>query len=970
MLLILIIRISSVAFAQNYTFISYSNDKGLPQSQVQSIAQDADGYLWAGTLGGLAKFNGKQFIPFQLESGLVNNRITKLHFDKATLWVGHQGGISRIKDGKVTAWKLIGDDALNNVTDIARFNNQMVFSVEGGGIYYIVNDQLKRYKLPNENANICRALLVVNSSLVIGTKDGIYTTNDLKIFKKNKAFGAISVSDLLQKGKHIVILTFNDGIFSSHLNLSSIQQIEPANDRYIYQGIMDVKQRLWICHDLGIECINGKGGNKQFSTANGLSINQINCVFQDKNGTLWLGSDGKGMLRFCGEEWSYYNSKNNKLISDLILSGKQLDRNRYLFGSYGKGAFIMDLNGECQPVSLKASKVWGIETDRGVNYYATDEGLFIQNTINENARLVTSSASVFRTILKVNHTIYVGGDHELGKVVNNEFIAFPLSDLQWNKLGIVQSILPYHNKLVIASSKGLFQVDFSGANFEKLKGFNTAAFTLEIDASDRLWIGTENGLFVYNGISFSTFNIGKSSGGRFINFLKNVNERLFVGTNNGVYVIELGDAPSVVKQFGLNSGLINLESNLNSCLYDQQYLWFGTAEGLARYQLDARSIDDSYAFNPSIIPISWSLNFQTQPHPRTLFSNSSGLNLSYAKNNLSFEFDATDLDDPDNVLFQFWVEGLDQQWRLPTSNATLVLSNLSDGDYTIHVRCVNSLGNVSEEHVIPLTIRAPFWRTWWFILLVLATVVWSVRYFVRTRLKREREANYRENLENKARLLTLEQQSLNASMNRHFIFNSLNSIQYFINTQDKLSANRFLTNFAKLIRKNLDSAAENENMVSLQQEIERLELYLSLEAMRFKDRFTYEIDEGDVEVEQIEVPSMLLQPFVENSIIHGILPDESQVGRIEVKMKQIGNQLEICIDDNGIGIEFSKTKKAAFAGDHRSRGMEITAKRIELIRSMTKKDFDIIGPFQMENSDHSIKGTRVLIKIPLENLDN
>src|SRR5574343_861215 len=102
-------------------------------------------------------------------------------------------------------------------------------------------------------------------------------------------------------------------------------------------------------------------------------------------------------------------------------------------------------------------------------------------------------------------------------------------------------------------------------------------------------------------------------------------------------------------------------------------------------------------------------------------------------------------------------------------------------------------------------------------------------------------------------------------MNRHFIFNSLNSIQYFINTQDRLAANKFLTNFAKLIRKNLDSS-DDGNLVPLQQELERLELYLSLESMRFKDRFTYEIDEGDVEVEQIEVPSMLLQPFVENSI--------------------------------------------------------------------------------------------------------
>ena len=206
-------------------------------------------------------------------------------------------------------------------------------------------------------------------------------------------------------------------------------------------------------------------------------------------------------------------------------------------------------------------------------------------------------------------------------------------------------------------------------------------------------------------------------------------------------------------------------------------------------------------------------------------------------------------------------------------------------------------------------------------------------------------------------------------MNRHFIFNSLNSIQYFINTQDRISANRYLTNFAKLIRKNLDSAAEGDNVVTLQQELERLELYLSLEAMRFKDRFTYRIENKNIDTEHVKVPAMLLQPFVENSIIHGILPNESKKGEIVISIKSIGGQLEICIDDNGIGIDYSLAKKAAFKGDHKSQGMEITSKRIDLIRKMWNQNYELIGPFQMTNPDSSIKGTRVLIKIPYENLD-
>ena len=197
-----------------------------------------------------------------------------------------------------------------------------------------------------------------------------------------------------------------------------------------------------------------------------------------------------------------------------------------------------------------------------------------------------------------------------------------------------------------------------------------------------------------------------------------------------------------------------------------------------------------------------------------------------------------------------------------------------------------------------------------------------------------------------------------------------NSIQYFINTQDKLSANRFLTNFAKLIRKNLDSAAENNNTVTLAQEMERLELYLSLEAMRFNERFSYSIIDNDIDIDRVIVPGMLLQPFVENSIIHGILPDETKKGIITITIKLIKNQLEVCIDDNGIGIDFSLSKKQGITGDHKSQGMEITSKRISLIRKMWKKDYELIGPFQVTDENGLINGTRVLIKIPYENLDN
>ena len=157
-------------------------------------------------------------------------------------------------------------------------------------------------------------------------------------------------------------------------------------------------------------------------------------------------------------------------------------------------------------------------------------------------------------------------------------------------------------------------------------------------------------------------------------------------------------------------------------------------------------------------------------------------------------------------------------------------------------------------------------------------------------------------------------------------------------------------------------------MVTLAQEIEGLDLYLSLEAMRFKGRFEYQINTNHIDLESIVIPAMLLQPFIENAIIHGVLPNENIKGKIEVTLTSERNILTIQIDDNGIGIKNSLRLKELVVGDHKSQGMEITAKRIDLIKKISNKGFEIIGPFQVGGIDSQVSGTRVLLKIPFESL--
>jgi len=206
--------------------------------------------------------------------------------------------------------------------------------------------------------------------------------------------------------------------------------------------------------------------------------------------------------------------------------------------------------------------------------------------------------------------------------------------------------------------------------------------------------------------------------------------------------------------------------------------------------------------------------------------------------------------------------------------------------------------------------------------------------------------------------MVLEHQSLNSSMNRHFIFNALNSIQYYMNKEDKLSAHKYLSRFAKLIRMNLDSSMSN--LVPVSEEITRLDLYLQIELMRFEDKFDYTISiADDIDTESIEIPPMLLQPYVENSILHGILPGNKS-GRIDIRVEHNSEQhIVFSIQDNGIGIEASKAKKNDKKNPHVSRGTSITAQRIQLLGAMNNINISIKGPFDVKNAENEVLGTRV-----------
>lgn len=979
LLVLLLVGWVSFAQAQRFAFINYSLAEGLPQSQVSAIVEDQDGYLWVGTLGGLARFNGSSFVNFSSENGLLNNRITSLQYMNNELWIGHEGGVSRAKNGKFTSWSFTSENKNTNVSQILYFENQLVVATNGCGLFTLQKDKLVKVSgLKNDQERI-RDLEVFNHKLYIATKEGVFYTSDLRqFFEKNPAGAVINASGFTLANNEMFVTSFDEGIFKLDAESNKLSLWAKAHDEMAPRSSIFTKNKqLWSYSRQGI-LIHYSGTNyKVLDESKGLPINAISFLFEDQNGSIWIGTEGKGLLRFPGEQFNYFKIQNG-IQSELITASLQVNKDTYLFGTFDKGVIhYSKKTKKFSPIQMESNTVWALTKDEfGTIWAGTEVGL--EKIVGNKAIAFTKEdgapGSKVSTFFKEkNDKIWVGGSEGISIIEKGKIRRIAKSSNQ--DIGTIRNLIRYKGKLICAADGGLFS--FEANKFELYLKLKKTSYTLAIDADNQLWIGTEDGLYVSDGKKRKLIQLSDQAASSFVNFLNFYNNQLFVGTNNGLYVLTDVNlnTPVSIQHFGIEDGLINLESNLNSSyLDDKGRLWFGTAEGLSVFQTSfAQAKKETAATHLNLKEIL--LNFQKfrySDYSQKLSETGlpTYLKLPHTKNNLIFELDGVSLKNAKDIRYQYILLGQDETWSPTFKNPQLSLSNLKSGDYILKIRAVNLSGTISNTVQLPIYITPAFYQTWWFYLLCVLAVSGLVILFFKQRIQRERTKNYREQLEFKSRLLVLEQQSLNASMNRHFIFNSLNSIQYFINTQDKVLANRYLTNFAKLIRKNLDSSTEENNMVPLSEELERLQLYLSLESMRFRNRFEYEIQTKDIDTENVYVPAMLLQPFVENSIIHGILPVEDRVGMIRIEVEKFENQLQIKIQDNGIGIDFSREKKKGDLGDHRSQGMEITSKRIELLQKLSDQNFELKGPFQTYDSNRLINGTCVLLNIPYENLED
>ncbi len=255
--------------------------------------------------------------------------------------------------------------------------------------------------------------------------------------------------------------------------------------------------------------------------------------------------------------------------------------------------------------------------------------------------------------------------------------------------------------------------------------------------------------------------------------------------------------------------------------------------------------------------------------------------LQHNENQLSFEFAALSFLSPERNRYACMMKGVDKDWQQLSVENSITYANLAPGNYTFKIKTANLDGIWGKERTLYINIIPAFWQTTWFkiliILLIAGFFYWLYRnrlykINLRNRLKTEQLEAQKKEAEFKRKLSEVELSALRSQMNPHFIFNCLNSIKLYTVQNDSFTASEYLTKFSRLIRLVLENSRKDK--VELQSELESLRLYIEMEAMRFKEKLQYSITEN-IDTSYTEIPPLIIQPYVENAIWHGLMHKET-----------------------------------------------------------------------------------------------
>jgi ligand-binding sensor domain-containing protein len=963
-----LIFLSYSSFSQEYSYTNYDVKDGLAGSNVYCITQDKQGLLWMGTEAGVSRFDGTHFKNFTLEDGLSDIEVLQIFADsRDRVWMGpfsksicyyYKGSIhNQENDSLLKQVQLPGkidgfaEDKDGNILVGTR---EAIYLLTSGG-------QVQRYDTIEGQQLICSAVATgKDGHFLVTDKSSIYRLSDGKFTLLLSLQMSPDWIDRRSRIYNPVYIGLNAGIVAWKDSFSTIKGeslITGKTIKYSFERRM-VHVSLSVIGD-SLVYHNETQGTREYNIFTGASRYfkldaNTSRTFRDDEGNTWFTSIGRGVFRLNSDEFKNIRLSLPSYAHCTVKSIRKMD-NYLAVGANYTSLFRFSLPALQDAGSYKLDSS---ETDElqfitkikdGRLFVATSNRIFTCFFGHDPlSRQVTYS--VKSAVLKNDSEVIVGGAYGV-HTMNMETLQF--KDTLFKERATVVNYID--GAVYIGTLNGLYvinkdrRMDYWGKKDPALRKRISA---IQPSSDGTVWIATYGeGILGYkDGRRVGAFTRKQGLSSDLCRDLRLHDNIIWAGTDRGLNKIDLENQDDPITIYTANDGLGS--DIVNTLFTDSSMVYVGTSAGLSFF--NANHVDKSAGCRLVLLGLINST--------KDRLSDSASLSLPYTDNNIRFEFAGISYKSSGNIWYRYRLLGLDSAWKR-TKESFLEYPTLPSGEYEFELQAINKFGILSRKISLPFTVTTPFWRSLWFYGASLVLFLSFTWLFVSLRIKhlRRRQAE-REEL--RKRLAETEHMALQAQMNPHFIFNCLNSIQQYIFDQDILAANKYITGFAKLIRATLNNSTKQ--FISLTEEIDYLSVYLSLEKLRFKDKMSYVINiEPSLrkDTEEIVIPPMLIQPYVENSMRHGLRHKKNGNGYIHIHIRQEGEKLTIVIDDNGIGREQAARYKTREHIEYQSRGMSLTADRIRLINTINGDGIkveviDLTGP------EGESTGTRVIVRFP------
>lgn len=946
-------------------FLHFTPKNGLPSSQIYQVIQDNKGYIWFASDHGLAKYNGYEFKKYTSADGLLDNTVFKLFLDaRDRVWMlTFSGRMFYMERDSIKSYKY--NTLLSSVIKNSLPLNFHVDSLEN---VHVSCSRVGEYLLTKEGKVIPVFNLdpygEVNKIFYDEMSDGNFVSSS------NAAIDVHKPSFFyFRRGQaafdSVLVGVENNGAFYACRLKDDRMLLSIANKLYELKN-----NALVFLYELPsvIYAINEAPDKKLWvATANGIYVFADSQNLRDE--TLLLENEfiTSSLVDFEGGVWITTVNSGAYYLNDLRIKS-------FLFeGDSIKEPLCLGTDGTRVYAGFWEGGLAAIQKDKFELIHSFGRGIYITGIFAD-----TSTGKLYLS-KRTPGFMYAGRFQPLK---NNQILSLKGRFLKHSNGDILN-----------ASINAIYRIKNDSLSIAI--AVNKRTNCIFEYAGDSLLLGTNAGAFLYTGpdhlltlihpyfndirvddisrcgdiICFATRGSGllllrndtvvslKAANGLCSNILHRLevhNNEIWCSSYNGLSQVLIDDFAAksfTIRNVSINEGLPDNE--INDLLITHDTLWLATKNTVSYLNINERFVND---VPPLIHFTSLVLN-----NNRSAFSDS--VRLKYKDNNISIGFEAISYKSNSRIIYRYMLIHEADTFLSTTSNRHVEFLSLEPGNYTFSVSAMNSTGVWTTAPItFQFVVLSPFWKQWWFYLLV-ALFTSSIVYLVmKLRIERVREQEALKADFNK-QLLTLEMKALRAQMNPHFIFNVINSIQDYILKNDSKSAQKYLTKFARLVRLILDNSMEGE--VLLSEELRANELYMELEQQRFEGKFDFILNvRPGTETEDILIPSMIIQPFLENAIKHGV-QHLAQKGIIQLTVDQDDTQLIIEITDNGIGRDAAAKWKEQQVSEHVSRGSAITHKRVKAYNEAHNASIELEVEDLMDK-EGQVSGTCVKLIIPLK----